>query len=63
MLWDLNRRSFVRALPADGAVDVRNPESTLVCISDLLFVSSVPGLTMPPEISSSVAAIDLPCTR
>jgi hypothetical protein len=31
MLWDLNRRSFVQALPADGTVDVSIPLTYTVC--------------------------------
>lgn len=63
MLWDLNRRCFVRALPADGTVDVRIPSIRSNLSNANHDNSSARESTTLPEISSSVAAIASPCTH
>jgi WD40 repeat protein len=63
MLWDLNRRCFVRALPADGTVDVSIPQYPVYGIHAKHLISSVPESTTLLGTSLSVEADASPCIR
>ncbi|KAJ5795138.1 hypothetical protein N7457_001737 [Penicillium paradoxum] len=54
MLWDLNRRSFVRALPADGAVDCARINDVsgdiMVCRGNRLTLYTLNGIVLVDQV-------------
>lgn len=62
MLWDLNRRGFVRTLPADGVVDVSSSPYRLVCYSLTFSHRSAPASTTLLAILLCVEVTVSQCT-
>lgn len=61
MLWDLNRRGFVRTLPSDGQVDVSTLRN-LYCLPISKFMSSVLASTTLQATLLSAEVTGSPCT-